>query len=56
MENNNIVNVDTKEVSCSGDVYSKHPLVYLKVSSDIHKVVCPYCSRVFAYKNNTSDK
>jgi uncharacterized Zn-finger protein len=49
MENNKIENVHTKEVSCSGDTYSKHPLVYLKIVKETGKVVCPYCSKTFLY-------
>lgn len=50
MENNKIIEVNTKEVSCSGDEYSKHPLVYLKISETTDKIVCPYCSKTFVYK------
>lgn len=50
MENNKIVEVSTKEVSCDGDAYSKHPLVYLQIAQDKDKVVCPYCSKTFIYK------
>ncbi len=52
MGNNKVINVDTKEVSCFGDSYSKHPLVYLKIARNKDKIICPYCSKTFLYKNN----
>ncbi|MDR0484165.1 MAG: zinc-finger domain-containing protein [Alphaproteobacteria bacterium] len=52
MENNKSINVNTREVSCSGDSYSKHPHVYLKIAKDKKEVVCPYCSRSFYYIAN----
>lgn len=49
MENNKPNPTNTKKVSCSGDSYSKHPHIYLKIAHDKKDVVCPYCSRKFVF-------
>lgn len=50
MENKREIEVNVDEVSCDGEEISKHPLVYLKISKETGKVVCPYCSKTFIYK------
>lgn len=48
---NDKVNVTTNSVSCQGNIApNDHPLVYLKVSKSLNKVICPYCSKEFRLK------
>ena len=48
------VRVDSKKVSCDGGKgFSKHPLVYLNMGKNDF-VICPYCSKFFTTKKNSS--
>ncbi|MDA9231495.1 zinc-finger domain-containing protein [Rickettsiales bacterium] len=41
---------NSREVSCRGTKdASTHPLVYLNMGQD-NKVICPYCSKCFVFK------
>ncbi len=48
------IQINTKEVSCNGDINSAHPKVYLKVAEN-NKVICPYCSKVFLYNQSVGN-
>ncbi len=45
MSNNRVAN----EVSCSGDINSHHPLVYLYLK-DGQNTRCPYCNKILIKK------
>jgi uncharacterized Zn-finger protein len=54
-KNNNIVYSDTRKVRCSGSEGNLgHPLVYLTIKQE--KIICPYCSREFIYKEPVGEK
>ena len=44
-----ITYVSKEKVCCSGNESHDHPLIYLDLSS-VTEVVCPYCSKIFSYK------
>lgn len=49
----NIVYTDHRKVSCNGGQgVSGHPKVYLEIKEEIGKIDCPYCNKLFVYKNN----
>lgn len=42
------IEVTTHTVACDGGGGALgHPRVFLEITEDEHKVVCPYCSRTF---------
>lgn len=46
-----IVSVNRLEVSCDGGGGPLgHPHVYLHIDKDLGQVMCPYCSRLYVYK------
>jgi uncharacterized Zn-finger protein len=46
-----IVYVDTREVSCEGESeVVGHPKIYLTIPHDKSEIVCPYCSKVFKHQ------
>ncbi len=52
-KDNNIVYSDTRKVRCSGTEGNLgHPLVYLTIKQE--KIICPYCSREFIYRDMTN--
>lgn len=51
-EDNNIIS-DIRKVKCYGLEKSlDHPLVYLTIKQE--KIICPYCSREFVYKESVN--
>ena len=52
-KNKNIIYTDNKKVKCSGSSQELgHPLVYLNIKKE--RIVCPYCSIEFVYKESTN--
>lgn len=51
MNNPEMCYVQVMSVSCQGsrELYD-HPLVYLQIDEKIKKVACPYCGKVFIFK------
>ena len=48
-----IIEVETKRVTCDGDGGTLgHPKIYLEMGA-AYEVICPYCSRRFVFKERT---
>ena len=53
MQETEIIECETKTVSCDGGNELGHPTIYLGLSKN-EGAVCPYCSRHFVLKNKPS--
>lgn len=46
-----VVSVDKMEITCDGGSGALgHPRIYLHIDKAEGQVMCPYCSRLFVYK------
>ena len=48
MDNENIIQVYTRDVACQGEL-DDHPLVYYNIPVEEGRVTCGYCNRTFVY-------
>ncbi|MEQ8395776.1 zinc-finger domain-containing protein [Thalassobaculum sp.] len=50
------IEVTSHTVACDGGGGALgHPRVFLEIDEDIHKVVCPYCSRTYVLVEKAED-
>lgn len=54
MNDQEIVNTNIHKVACDGGG-DGHPLIYLNID-DSNKVTCPYCNKLFVYRDENSAK
>lgn len=49
-----IMYVNKRSVSCDGgDAGLGHPKIYLTIAPNDEQIACPYCSRVFLFRQKT---